>query len=52
MHGRANHHLEDALITATALVRRLTVATRNTRDFKPFEVDLINPFSEGRKHKE
>jgi predicted nucleic acid-binding protein len=45
MHGRANHHLEDALIAATALVRDLTVATRNTADFKSFGVKLFNPFS-------
>lgn len=38
MHRRANHHLEDALIAATALVHDLTVATRNTDDFKPFGV--------------
>jgi len=44
MHGRADHHLEDALIAATALVHDLTVATRNTDDFKPFGVKLINPF--------
>jgi hypothetical protein len=44
MHGRADHHLEDALIAATALVRDLTVATRNMADFKPFGVELINPF--------
>lgn len=45
MHRRADHHLEDALIAATALVHDLTVATRNVRDFKPFGVDLINPFT-------
>lgn len=44
MHRRANHHLEDALIAATALVHDLTVATRNTDDFRPFGVKLINPF--------
>ncbi|MDN5936332.1 MAG: type II toxin-antitoxin system VapC family toxin [Nitrosospira sp.] len=44
MHRRADHHLEDALIAATALTHDLTVATRNTRDFKPFGVYLINPF--------
>jgi predicted nucleic acid-binding protein len=44
MHGRNDHHLEDALIAATALVRDLTVATRNTDDFKPFGVSLVNPF--------
>lgn len=45
MHRRADHHLEDALIAATALVRDLTVATRNTADFKRFGVELLNPFS-------
>ncbi|MAA73599.1 MAG: VapC toxin family PIN domain ribonuclease [Salinisphaeraceae bacterium] len=44
MHRRADHHLEDALIAATALTHGLTVATRNVRDFKPFGVELINPF--------
>jgi predicted nucleic acid-binding protein len=47
MHRRPNHHLEDGLIAATALIRDLTVATRNTSDFKPFGVDLINPFLRG-----
>ena len=44
MHRRPDHHLEDALIAATALVRGLTVVTRNIDDFKPFRVPLINPF--------
>ncbi|MEE4638568.1 MAG: type II toxin-antitoxin system VapC family toxin [Wenzhouxiangella sp.] len=44
MHGRPDHHLEDALIAATALTHDLTVATRNTKDFAPFEVRLFNPF--------
>ena len=44
MHHRADHHLEDALIASTALVHDLTVATRNTDDFKPFGVKLSNPF--------
>jgi len=44
MHRRADHHLEDALIAATALVRELTVATRNVDVFKPFEVAIVNPF--------
>jgi toxin FitB len=44
LHRRTDHHLEDALIAATALVRGLTVVTRNVHDFKPFEVPLINPF--------
>ena len=44
MHGRPDHHLEDALIAATALTHDLTVATRNVKDFQPFGVSLVNPF--------
>lgn len=44
-HGRPDHHLEDALIAATALVRELTVVTRNVSDFEPFGAPLINPFT-------
>lgn len=45
MHRRPDHHLEDALIAATALVRGLTVVTRNVDDFAPFGAPLINPFT-------
>lgn len=45
MHRRPDHHLEDALIAATALVRGLSVVTRNVDDFKPFGVSVINPFA-------
>lgn len=34
----------DSLIAATALVHRLTVVTRNVRDFEPMGVPLINPW--------
>lgn len=34
----------DALIAATALVHRLTVVTRNTTDFEPMGVDLLDPW--------
>ena len=34
----------DALIAATALVHGMTVVTRNTADFKPTGVPLINPW--------
>lgn len=44
MHRRPEHHLEDALIAATARVRGLSVVTRNVADFEPFGVALINPF--------
>ena len=50
MHRRADHHLEDALIAATALVHGLIVATRNVRDFEPFEVGVINPFAPTATH--
>ncbi len=34
----------DALIAATALTHRLTVVTRNTDDFEPMGVALLNPW--------
>ncbi len=34
----------DGLIAATALVHGLTVATRNTKDFRELGVAMINPF--------
>jgi toxin FitB len=45
MHRRPDHDLEDALIAATALVRGLTVVTRNVDDFASFGAPLINPFT-------
>jgi toxin FitB len=44
MHGRSNTLAEDAFIAATAIVHRLTVATRNVRDFKALGVKTLNPF--------
>ncbi len=44
VHGKPDHHLEDALIAATAVVHGLAVVTRNVGDFKPFGVKLLNPF--------
>lgn len=43
-HRKAAHHLEDTLIAATASAHKLTVVTRNTKDFKAFGVALFNPF--------
>ncbi len=37
--------IKDSLIAATALVHDLTVATRNTQDFAPAGVRLLNPFT-------
>ena len=48
MHGRSNTLTEDAFIAATAIVHRLTVATRNIRDFKALGVKTINPFEQRR----
>jgi toxin FitB len=36
--------IKDSLIAATALANRLTVATRNVRDFEKAGCDVIDPF--------
>ncbi|MYA34984.1 MAG: type II toxin-antitoxin system VapC family toxin [Gemmatimonadales bacterium] len=45
MHGPSDTLLQDALIGAVATVNRLTVATRNVRDFERLGVDTVNPFA-------
>ena len=44
MHGRSDTMAEDAMIAAIATVHRLTVVTRNVRDFSHLGVELLNPF--------
>ena len=45
MHGRSDDLIEDAMIAATALCHDLIVVTRNVRDFMPFGVRTLDPFS-------
>ena len=51
MHRQSNTVHEDAMIAATALIHKLTVVTRNVRDFERFErfarfdVKLLDPFT-------
>ncbi len=44
MYGKSRALSEDAMIAATAIVHRLTVVTRNVRDFNLLEVEPLNPF--------
>ena len=37
--------IADAMIAAIAKVNGLTLATRNTRDFERFKIELVNPFN-------
>ncbi len=49
MHRRSDTLHEDAMIAATARVHQFTVVTRNVADFKPFKVEILNPFVTPRK---
>lgn len=38
----------DGLIAATAVAHQLTLATRNTKDFEGFGLDVIDPWAGGK----
>ena len=44
MHSQTNTVREDAMIAETAIEKDLIVVTRNTKDFKRFKLQLLNPF--------
>jgi predicted nucleic acid-binding protein len=46
MHRQSDTVYEDAMIAATALRHKLTVVTRNVRDFERFKVSVFNPFND------
>lgn len=45
MQGTSDDHALDAMIAASAIVRNLTVVSRNVRDFEGFGVEVLNPFT-------
>ncbi len=45
MDGQSPQLFGDAMLAATARVHRLTMVTRNIRDFKGFGISLLNPFT-------
>ena len=44
MHRRSDTLVQDAMIAAVAVTNRLTVVTRNVRDFEKLGVAFLNPF--------
>lgn len=44
MHRRSDTLMQDAMIAAVAVTNRLTVVTRNVRDFETLGVAVYNPF--------
>jgi len=48
MHRRSDALIADAMIAATALQHQLIVVTRDVRDFRHFDVEVLNPFTGSR----
>ncbi len=46
MHRKSDTLMQDALIAAVAIVNRLTIVTRNVRDFQHMNVSIFNPFND------
>ena len=44
--GGRTVHLGDALIAGTATANDLVLATRNVADFAPFDIELLNPWTD------
>ncbi len=44
MSGKPQQLYSDGMIAATAKHHKLTVVTRNVRDYRSFGVNLLNPF--------
>ena len=45
-HNLSSNLIFDAYLTATAISNNVyTIATDNVKDFKKFEIDILNPFS-------
>jgi toxin FitB len=45
MHGRQSQLWDDAVIAATAIQMNATVVTHNVRDFRLFDVAIVDPFA-------